>query len=117
MKKIYIVLLFAFIVVGCSTKTLPTKEISNAKVALAKLDLSDAKKYYPKESEEIKRRYLVLKKLMADERYRDAKFLAQEIVADYRVLEIKTKKRSLKNRLSMVDDSSEEIESLESSGE
>jgi hypothetical protein len=80
-------------------KEIPTGDISNAKLAVAKLDLSDAKSYYPSEVENIKRKYKILQQLMRDERYKDAKYLSQEILSDCRLVEFKTQRRALSKKI------------------
>ena len=76
-----------FLLVGCSTKTPPLKDISNAKMALIKAQSQDAKSHAPDDLVRIKAKYQNLQRLMHEERFEEAKFLAQEIQADARLLE------------------------------
>ncbi len=117
MKKLYIVLFSLLFLMGCATKSIPAKDISDAKLALAKLDITGIKSYFPKESQKIKRKYALLKELLAQKRYDEAKFLSQEIVADYRVLEMRAKKEALEGKRKKLQEDFEEIESMEDSGE
>lgn len=88
-------LLFA----GCSTKAPPTADISNAKMALVKAESTDAKTHAPDDLVRIKVKYQNLQRLMQEERYEEAKFLAQEIQADARVLEKKSQRVMAEQRV------------------
>jgi len=78
--------------VACSTKNPPTTDISNAKMALVKAEGMDAQRYAPDDLVRIKVRFQNLQRLMQEERYGEAKFLAQEIQADARLLATKTQR-------------------------
>ncbi len=83
---------------GCSTKIVPTKDISNAKMALIKAESQDAKTYAPDDLVRVKVKYQNLQRLMHEERYEEAKFLAQEIQADARLLEKKSQRIEVQNK-------------------
>ncbi len=85
--------------VGCSTKVPPTADISNAKMALVKAESTDAKTYVPDDLVRIKVKYQNLQRLMQEERFDEAKFLAQEIQADARVLEKKSQRVMIERRV------------------
>ncbi len=88
-----------FFLGGCSTKTPPSTDISNAKMALVKAESQDAKTYAPDDLVRIKVKYQTLQKLMQEERYDEAKFLAQEIQADARLLEKKSQRIMIERRV------------------
>ncbi len=98
--KIFLATIFLFFVlVGCSSKNPPSTDISNAKMALVKAESEDAKKYAPDDLLRIKVKYQNLQKLMHEERYDEAKFLAQEIQADARLLEKKSQRIMIERRV------------------
>jgi hypothetical protein len=100
MVKIWIsALLFFVLFVGCSTKNPPLTDISNAKMALVKAEGSEAATYAPKSLSKIKAKYAQLQALMAKKRYEEAKFLAQEIQADARLLEKRSQSKMLEKEL------------------
>ncbi len=88
-----------FFLGGCSTKTPPSTDISNAKMALVKAESRDAKTYAPDDLVRIKMKYQTLQRLMQEEHYDEAKFLAQEIQADARVLEKKSQRIMIERRV------------------
>lgn len=98
--KIFLATIFLFIVLfGCSSKNPPSIDISNAKMALVKAESKDAKTYAADDLVGIKVKYQNLQKLMHEERYDEAKFLAQEIQADSRLLEIKSQRLMIEKDL------------------
>jgi hypothetical protein len=88
-----------FFLVACSTKTPPTTDISNAKMALVKAEGMDAKSYAPDDLVHIKVKFQNLQRLMHEKRYDEAKFLAQEIQADARLLEKKSERVRLEKEV------------------
>ncbi len=98
--KIFLTSVAALIVfTGCSTKVPPMSDISNAKMALVKAESTDAKTHAPDDLVRIKVKYQNLQRLMHEERYEEAKFLAQEIQADARVLEKKSQRVMVERRV------------------
>lgn len=98
--KIFLTSMMALLLfVGCSTKVPPTNDISNAKMALVKAESTDAKTHAPDDLVRIKVKYQNLQRLMQEERYEEAKFLAQEIQADARVLEKKSQRVMVERRV------------------
>jgi outer membrane PBP1 activator LpoA protein len=92
MKVFLLVVTISLFFVACSTKTPPTRDISNAKMALVKAEGMDAKRYASDDLVAIKVKFQNLQRLMQEERYGEAKFLAQEIQADARLLEKKSQR-------------------------
>ena len=99
MKIILLNVTALMVLTACATKVIPTIDISNAKMALIKVETSDAKKYVPKELAKIKTKYQKLQSLIQEEAYDAGKFLAQEIQADARVLEKKVLKVQRENEV------------------
>jgi len=98
--KIYLISMVALLLfAGCATKVPPTSDISNAKMALVKAESTDAKTHAPDDLVRIKVKYQNLQRLMHEERYEEAKFLAQEIQADARVLEKKSQRMMVERRV------------------
>ena len=75
---------------ACSTKVPPLSDVSNAKMALIKAESQNAKVHALDDLVHIKMKYQNLQKLMDEERFDEAKFLAQVIQADARLLEKKS---------------------------
>jgi len=75
---------------ACSTKVAPLRDVSNAKMALIKAESQNAKVHALDDFVHIKMKYENLQKLMHEERFDEAKFLAQVIQADARLLEKKS---------------------------
>ena len=99
MKIFLFALSFLFLLGGCSTKNPPLRDISNAKMALVKAEGSEAAQYAPKSLTMIKGKYKKLQELMAKKDYNEAKFLAQEIQADARLLEQTSQKVMLEKKV------------------
>jgi hypothetical protein len=100
MIKVFIsTLSFVVLFVGCSTKNPPLTDISNAKMALVKAEGNEAATYAPKTLSKIKAKYQRLQALMAKKRYEEAKFLAQEIQADARLLERESQRLMLEKKI------------------
>lgn len=83
------ILLFLVFVSGCATKSLPKSDISNAKMAIAQSDNKIVRTYAKKELQKLKQKYKKLDTLLKEKRYKEAKFLAQEIQADSMLLQKK----------------------------
>ena len=92
MKLFLLTVTVFFFLVACSTKNPPTTDISNAKMALVKAEGMDAKRYASDDLVRIKVKFQNLQRLMQEEHYAEAKFLAQEIQADARLLEKKSQR-------------------------
>ncbi len=88
-----------FFLVACSTKNPPLTDISNAKMALVKAEGLDAKRYAPDDLVRIKVKFQNLQRLMKEERYDEARFLAHEIQADARLLEKKSERVRLEEEV------------------
>ena len=99
MKLFLVTVSILLLLAGCSTKTPPNTDISNAKMALVKAESKDAKLYVPDDLVRIKVKYQNLQKLMHEERYEEAKFLAQEIQADARLLQMKSERIMIEKRV------------------
>jgi len=98
--KIFLLSLCAlFLLDACSRKNPPTTDISNAKMALIKAESQDAKMQAPDDLALIKTKYQNLQALMQNKRYEEAKFLAQEIQADSRLLEKKSQRIMMEKRV------------------
>jgi len=87
MKLLYFLLVP--LLVGCSAMKPPLKDISNAKLAMVKIDNKKTKTYFPKELKKLKYQFKMMQNFMNDKRYKDAKFLAQEIRTDSILLQKK----------------------------
>lgn len=92
MKQIIASLIFFLIFIGCSTKSAPMTDVSNAKMALIKAEGKNAKVYSPQALSSLKKKFQHLQTLMQSKKYEEAKFLAQKIQADARVLEKKSER-------------------------
>ena len=99
MKMFLATISLLFFLGACSTKTPPSTDLSNAKMALVKAESQDAKRYAPDDLVHIKVKYQTLQRLMQEERYDEAKFLAQEIQADARLLEKKSQRIMIERRV------------------
>ena len=89
--KIFTVLsVLMFFIAGCSAKKPPLTDISNAKMALVKVDVPESASTAPKLLATLKSKFKNLQALMKAKRYEEAQFLAQEIQADARLLEKKS---------------------------
>ena len=99
MKMFLTTISLLFFLGACATKTPPSTDISNAKMALVKAESQDAKTYAPDDLVHIKVKYQTLQALMQEERYDEAKFLAQEIQADARLLEKKSQRIMIERRV------------------
>jgi len=99
MKLFLAIISMFFLLGGCSTKTPPTTDVSNAKMALVKAESRDAKIHAPDDLVRIKVKYQTLQRLMHEERYEEAKFLAQEIQADARLLQMKSERIMIEKRV------------------
>ena len=99
MKRFYLFSMFCVILLGCSSKNPPLRDISNAKMALVRADTSDSNIYEPQMLKNIKIKYKALQNLMIKEEYKSAKYLAQEIHADARVLEKRSSLRAIQGKI------------------
>ncbi len=84
---------------ACASKTVPETDISNAKMALIKAQESGATTYAKDALEKIQKKYQHLQELLKKRRYDEAKFLAQEIQADARLLEKESHTRQLEEKV------------------
>ncbi len=99
MKKLFMYVFLLLFFVACATKTPPTTDISNAKMALVKATSENAKRYASEDVARLNGKYKKLQALMAQKRYEQAKFLAQEIQADARLLEQKSERIMMEKRV------------------
>jgi hypothetical protein len=99
MKLFYLLILIFTLFFGCSTKKPPLRDISNAKMALVKADNERVRKYEESKLKNLQKKFQTLKLLMNEKRYDEAKFLAQEIQADARVLEKKVALKAIKEEI------------------
>ena len=90
MKTFLLASAVVFLFSACSTKVAPLRDVSNAKMALIKAESQNAKVHALDDLVHIKMKYQNLQKLMHEERFDEAKFLAQVIQADARLLEKKS---------------------------
>ncbi len=88
---------------ACSTKNPPTRDISNAKMALVKAESEEVKRYASDDLVRIKMKYQNLQKLMHEKRYEEAKYLAQEIQADARFLQMKSQRIMMEKRVKKLE--------------
>ncbi len=92
-------LLFAILVTihfgGCATSAPPSMAYSDAKLALAKSDTPQVRKYGAVELRKCKRKFHKLQKLIEHREYEEAKFLAKELQIDCRLLRQKVKRREV----------------------
>ncbi len=91
-----IILTFVVFISGCADKKPPLESIADVKMALIKADEANAIKYSPTELELAKQKLKKVDKLIEEGKYDEAKFLAQKIAVDVRLLE----KRALNQELS-----------------
>ena len=103
MKILIPFLLWVWMLTGCSQKNPPLTDISNAKMALVKVDNSPAKRYAPKLFTTIQKKYQKLQLLMKQKEYEKAQFLAQEIQADARLLEKRSQRVMLEKDAKKVE--------------
>ena len=99
MKSFLLGVTVLFYFAGCSTKVAPLKDLSNAKMALIKAESEDASVYASDDLVRVKMKYQNLQRLMHEERYEEAKYLAQEIQADARLLEKKSQRIGIETRI------------------
>ncbi len=99
MKYFYLSLVLVLFFAGCSQKSLPKRDISDAKMAIAKADNAKVRKYLPKMLKRTKKKYKRLQKLITNKEYERAKYLAEEIQADSRVMIKKSSVISLEHKI------------------
>ncbi len=99
MQIIISIVVLVLFLSGCSTKNPPLTDLSNAKMALVKVDTAQTKKAAPQALSALQAKYKILQGLMKDKEYDKARFLAQEIQADARLLEKKSERIMLEERV------------------
>ncbi len=102
---------------GCATSAPPSMAYSDAKLALAKSDTSQVRKFGAVELRRCKRKFRKLQKLMANREYEEAQFLSKELQIDCRLLRQKVKRREaqaevqeLQGKLNRVEENFVQIE-------
>jgi len=98
-KSLYICLLSSTLFFyGCAEYSVPKRDLSDARLALAKVDTKQMRRYNKNELKKIKLKFKKLDELISKKRYLDAKYLAREIEADARLLEVEAKLKEQKHR-------------------
>jgi len=115
--RVVIVSFILWICVGCAEYSLPSKEVSNAKLALVKVDTKESRKYFAEDLKNTKLKFKKLQNLLSNKEYQEAKILAQEIQADARELQNRVELKSVEVQLKKKQKDLEDLEEKSQSKE
>ena len=102
MKSVRLSILFlSMLIFGCSVNSVPKRDISNARLAIAKVDTKEIRRFNKKELKRIKQKFKKLNQLLKQKKYLDAKYLAREIEADARLIEVNAKLKEAQHRFKL----------------
>ncbi len=96
--------IISFFIISCATKSIPSRDLANAKMAIAQADNKKVRVYTPRLLKKVRSKYKKLNLLIKEKRYEEAKFLAQEIQADSMLMQKKASLLELQKNVKLKEE-------------